>query len=136
MNIKRYYVFFALLTVVSAAAIAAQTMVSGPIKADRALSDRIRNTNDQIQMYTSSGEAAAMLPENLDALEGSHEGITYTRLDFKTYELCGTFQTANKAPSSMRERPSGYYIDPTYHPKGYHCFKGVLQGAEAKPRPL
>lgn len=131
---KRYYIFFFLLALVSVGAIAAQAMMSGPIKADRTLSTRVQILNERVQTYYQTNRR---LPGELAEVEGDHEGITYSHSG-NNYELCGTFQTSTQGrdDSALRLQTlsPGVYIDASRHPRGYYCFKAIAEEIN-KPEP-
>lgn len=129
---KRYYVFFVLLGLVSLGAIAAQTTASRPAKADRELAMRLQNTNEQIDLYASREEK---LPQSLTVVEGDHTGITYKQIGNATYELCATFQTSTQRNVSDLSSPSSY-IDAYNHPKGHQCYKLIANVGQPNPKPL
>lgn len=120
---KRYYVFFAILVAICGAAIVGQTMVNGPVKADRDLAERIRLANDEVQAYSNRN---GRLPADLSSVKGSYAGVEYQRLDNDRYELCGTFQTINMNNNKIAPVESSY-IDTTYHTKGRQCFTAVTE---------
>lgn len=128
---KRYYIFFVLLAGVSMAAVAGQTVMSGPVKADRELAERIQALNERIQNYYTRED---QLPASLSEVGGDARGVDYRQIDEETYELCGTFGTANKSKYDRPiESPSGY-IDAYHHDKGRQCFKGTAPyGGKSEP---
>lgn len=140
---KRYYIFFGLLALMSVAAIMAQVVMSQPIKADRELSLRLQETNEQIQLYVARqqklpGVWPSIGPNSLNEVEGDHAGITYKQTGDTTYELCATFQTSSQRATTEQNLPSSY-IDAYNHPQGQHCYKLTTADAArpgTKPLPL
>lgn len=130
---KKNYIFVAVLAVLSAVAIGAQLLLSGPVKADKELGERIRLANEQIQQYYGRNDR---LPSGLSDISGDKAGIEYRVLTSDTYELCGTFQTQNlRKNSSASEDVPTSYIDTTQHMRGHHCYQGaspIYNGGPAK----
>jgi len=125
---KRYYLFIIILIAISAATIGAEMLLSEPIKADKALTDRLEKIHNDIEDYAYKQHR---LPREISSVSGDHNGIAYSTVNSYTYKLCATFKTANR-----NSRPSDVadYVDVTQHDKGQQCF--TIKADALKPDPF
>ncbi len=121
---RKYYIFIAVIAVISAITIVWQSLASGPVKADQALVLRIQTAQSAINDYSSRNNR---LPAGLSDIPGDYGGVTYETTTAQTYKLCGTFLTASiDQHSSTRYPPDTNYIDASQHGKGRQCFNGSM----------
>jgi hypothetical protein len=153
---RKYYIFIALLCVLSIGLVAAAVIVTGTPAEQRA------RQLDETRLSDFAGLAAAInnyhathdkLPQKLGELKEEADYITTTDPETKTgytynvtsddaYELCATFSTDSKDDPESMANDSSYphpYASSRDHKKGYDCISYTVPtdtGEPFKPVPM
>jgi hypothetical protein len=137
--------FYASLSVVVIVFAASLFFIPSPqqtrsIKIDEAILGNFTSIDNAIQtFYQSDGR----LPKDLNELKKNFNYITsdnlkdpvtakdfdYNIVDKKDYQLCATFQTANKNGTD-RSYPNNLYVDQWPHDAGYQCLTQNIKEAQ------
>lgn len=117
------YAFPAILFVIVAVfGVIALTKV-GSLKADDQTKQDLSKTVQAIHSYTQDNHK---LPESLSQVNNAASDVTYTRISFDHYKVCGTFKHDNQPSyaSSGSDNYDDYVSDYTfdYHDKGTACW--------------
>lgn len=121
---KRYYIFFVILVVVCALAIASNILLRrGPAHDATAASDISQFQSEIYNYYDDKGE----LPESLDQIDVANTSAAnrlgnyqYQRTSELTYKICTTFETNHHTSDTYA--PKSDEPNPDQHGKGLQCF--------------
>ncbi|MDB5178490.1 MAG: hypothetical protein JWN01_433 [Patescibacteria group bacterium] len=143
ISMKRYYIFFVVLALVTAAAIGGNIMLRrGPAHDTDAVADLNILQSGAETDYSNQN----MLPSSLSQINTGSEKLkrslseySYARLDDTHYQLCATFMTVHHVDKNstgptvpeLRTSP-----DPSEHGLGRQCFTYTVITATSDLTPL
>ena len=129
-QMKRYYWFIALLSIVSLGAIGANLAVQRDPQHDSRVVQDLNNLSSSVSGYWYRENR---LPDSLAEVELSNPDVaarlddySYEPLSASSYQLCATFRTDSRGTTVAMERA---FTDPARHAKGRDCFTYRLEAA-------